>query len=589
MPRWTRCWHGSRPGTGGAPTAAHAAARGALNLVQDWLADDRLATTRLVVATRGAVHAGGEQDAPDVGAATVWGLLRSAQAEAPDRIVLVDLDHADEGTEPSVSSAPLSALVASGEPQAALRGGETLLPRLRRLPAKASDGSPAEPVWDPEGTVVVTGGTGALGSLFARHLVARHGVRHLLLLSRRGEDAPGAGELMADLAALGARVTVRAVDVADREALAAALATVPDGHPLTGVVHAAGILDNGLVSAQTPESLAAVLRPKADAAWHLHELTKDVDLSAFVLFSSSVGVVGGPGQSNYAAANAFLDALAEHRTRLGLPAKSLAWGLWDLGHGINAGLDANDLKRFTREGFRQVSPEAGTALFDAALDGSAATVVALPADLSAMRAHGRVPAVFGALVRVANRRTAQSGTVAAESFAQRLAGLSVPERRQAALDLVRVEVAAALGHSGPDAVPAERAFQEMGFDSMTAVELRNRLIAASGARLAAAVVFDHPTPEALAEHLLGEVAPEAAGDPAQPLLSELDRLEASLSALAGDGRARSAVSVRLQTILSRLNEAAGPDESSDVVSSLDSASADDLFDFIDNQLGRSAN
>ncbi|SDT78406.1 Acyl transferase domain-containing protein [Streptomyces sp. 2114.2] len=576
-------------GTGGAPTAAHAAARGALNLVQDWLADDRLATTRLVVATRGAVHAGGEQDAPDVGAATVWGLLRSAQAEAPDRIVLVDLDHADEGTEPSVSSAPLSALVASGEPQAALRGGETLLPRLRRLPAKASDGSPAEPVWDPEGTVVVTGGTGALGSLFARHLVARHGVRHLLLLSRRGEDAPGAGELMADLAALGARVTVRAVDVADREALAAALATVPDGHPLTGVVHAAGILDNGLVSAQTPESLAAVLRPKADAAWHLHELTKDVDLSAFVLFSSSVGVVGGPGQSNYAAANAFLDALAEHRTRLGLPAKSLAWGLWDLGHGINAGLDANDLKRFTREGFRQVSPEAGTALFDAALDGSAATVVALPADLSAMRAHGRVPAVFGALVRVANRRTAQSGTVAAESFAQRLAGLSVPERRQAALDLVRVEVAAALGHSGPDAVPAERAFQEMGFDSMTAVELRNRLIAASGARLAAAVVFDHPTPEALAEHLLGEVAPEAAGDPAQPLLSELDRLEASLSALAGDGRARSAVSVRLQTILSRLNEAAGPDESSDVVSSLDSASADDLFDFIDNQLGRSAN
>ncbi|WUA14257.1 SDR family NAD(P)-dependent oxidoreductase [Streptomyces anthocyanicus] len=576
-------------GTGGAPTAAHAAARGALNLVQDWLADDRLVTTRLVVATRGAVHAGGEQDAPDVGAATVWGLLRSAQAEAPDRIVLVDLDHADEGTEPSVSSAPLSALVASGEPQAALRGGETLLPRLRRLPAKASDGSPAEPVWDPEGTVVVTGGTGALGSLFARHLVARHGVRHLLLLSRRGEDAPGAGELMADLAALGARVTVRAVDVADREALAAALATVPDGHPLTGVVHAAGVLDNGLVSAQTPESLAAVLRPKADAAWHLHELTKDVDLSAFVLFSSSVGVVGGPGQSNYAAANAFLDALAEHRTRLGLPAKSLAWGLWDLGHGINAGLDANDLKRFTREGFRQVSPEAGTALFDAALDGSAATVVALPADLSAMRAHGRVPAVFGALVRVANRRTAQSGTVAAESFAQRLAGLSVPERRQAALDLVRAEVAAALGHSGPDAVPAERAFQEMGFDSMTAVELRNRLIAASGARLAAAVVFDHPTPEALAEHLLGEVAPEAAGDPAQPLLSELDRLEASLSALAGDGRARSAVSVRLQTILSRLNEAAGPDESSDVVSSLDSASADDLFDFIDNQLGRSAN
>ncbi|MCX5198443.1 SDR family NAD(P)-dependent oxidoreductase [Streptomyces sp. NBC_00249] len=562
--------------------ASHSAARGALALLQDWLADDRLEATRLVVVTRGAVDAG-PAGVPEPASATVWGLLRSAQAEAPDRIVLVDLDHPGDGPVPA---AALSAVLASGEPQAAVRGGEVLLPRLRRL--TEADSGERTVVWDPEGTVLVTGGTGALGSLFARHLVAEHGVRHLVLAGRRGDAAPGAGELRAELTALGAEVTLAAVDVSDREALAAVLAAIPAEHPLKGVVHTAGVLDNGLVAALSPDSLDAVLRPKADAAWHLHELTKDLELTAFVLFSSSVGVIGGPGQSNYAAANAFLDGLAAHRAGLGLAATSLAWGLWGLSYGINAGLDENDLKRFGREGFKPVSPQEGTALFDSALAMSTSAVVALPVDLSAMRAHGLVPPVFRSLVRAVNRRAAQSGGGSVELLATRLAGLSPLEQQQAVLDLVRAEVATVLGHTGQDAVQADRAFQEMGFDSMTAVELRNRLNAATGVRLSATVVFDHPNPTALAEHVLGEVAPDGAAAE-EPALAELDRLEAALAALAEDSQTRSTVSVRLQTILSRLNEAAGPAGGPDLAETIESASADDLFDFIDNQLGRSAN
>ncbi|MBD0417994.1 SDR family NAD(P)-dependent oxidoreductase, partial [Streptomyces sp. TRM S81-3] len=579
--------------------AAHAAARRALGLVQEWLADPRLGGTRLVVLTRGAVDTGAE-GVPEPGAATVWGLLRSAQAEAPDRLVLVDLGQGPDGAGEERSAAGddaavLSAVIASGEPQAAVRHGAVLLPRLRRTPVGAASGRGGTEgrgaAWDPDGTVLITGGTGALGSLFARHLAAEHGVRHLLLLSRRGAGAPGAAELEAELSALGARATFVSCDVSDREALAAVLAAVPAEHPLRGVVHTAGVLDNGLVPALTGDGLDAVLRPKADAAWYLHELTEGMDLSAFVLFSSSVGVIGGPGQSNYAAANAFLDGLAGHRAARGLAATSIAWGLWGLSYGINGGLTDNDLKRFGREGFRPVSPEEGTALFDSALADSTAAVVALPVDLSAMRAHGQVPPSFRSLVRVPGRRVARSGGGEVESLAQRLAGVSPVERRQAVLDLVRTEVAAVLGHSGVDAVHAERAFQEMGFDSMTAVELRNRLIARTGVQLAATVVFDHPSPAVLAEHIVAAVAPEGdAAGPSQPLMAELDRLDAALAELGDDGAARTAVTVRLQTLLSRLNETAarsGRDE--DVAEAMESATAEDLFDFIDNQLGRTAN
>ncbi|WP_219070955.1 beta-ketoacyl reductase, partial [Candidatus Mycobacterium methanotrophicum] len=179
------------------------------------------------------------------------------------------------------------------------------------------------------GTVVITGGTGMAGSALARHVVVNHGVRQLVLVSRRGPDAPGASELVAELGAAGARVSVVACDAADREALAKVLADVSVQYPLSAVIHAAGVLDDAVVTSLTPQRVDAVLRAKVDAAWNLHELTRDAGVSAFVMFSSMAGLVGSSGQANYAAANSFLDGLAVHRRADGLPAISLGWGLWD--------------------------------------------------------------------------------------------------------------------------------------------------------------------------------------------------------------------------------------------------------------------
>ncbi|MGO4425736.1 beta-ketoacyl reductase, partial [Streptomyces sp. MCAF7] len=235
--------------------------------------------------------------------------------------------------------------------------------------------------FDPDGTVLITGGTGTLGAVLARHLVGRHGVRHLLLASRRGPDAPGATELGAELAELGAEVTVRACDSGDRAALADLIARIPTGHPLTGVVHAAGVLDDATVSSLTPRHLDTALTPKADAAFHLHELTRHAQLRAFVLFSSAAGVLGAAGQGNYAAANAFLDALAEHRRAQGLPALSLAWGLWEQGSGMTGHLDGTDLARITRSGLAPLATEDALALFDAALVGDRPCLVPARLDL----------------------------------------------------------------------------------------------------------------------------------------------------------------------------------------------------------------
>ncbi|KJK55707.1 type I polyketide synthase, partial [Saccharothrix sp. ST-888] len=497
--------------TGGdAAKAAHQAAHWALGLVQSWLAEDFTADARLYLATRGAVSTRAGADVSDLASAAVWGLVRSAQTENPERIVLLDLD----GDEDSYRALPAAA--SGSEPQLAIRSGQLYAPRLTRVapePPVDPAGSSTIAEWDPAGTVLVTGATGSLGRLLARHLVAERGVRHLLLVSRRGEAADGAAELTRELAELGAEVRLAACDVSDREAVAALLDSVPAGHPLTAVVHAAGLLDDGAVASLTGERVDRVLRPKADAAWNLHELTKDQKLAAFVLFSSVAGVFGGPGQANYAAANAFLDALAAHRRAHGLPAVSLAWGLWEQDGGMGGRLTEADRERLARGGVAPLSVEEGLALFDAAGAPDRALLVPARLNLAGLRAHaaatGEVPALLRGLLRVPARRSATAVQESAGALTGKLAGLTVPEQEAVLLGLVRTHAAAALGHPGPEAVDVERGFLELGFDSLTSVELRNRLALATGLRLPATLLFDQPTPRLLAVRLREQLADTA--------------------------------------------------------------------------------
>ncbi|MCX5195605.1 SDR family NAD(P)-dependent oxidoreductase [Streptomyces sp. NBC_00249] len=482
-----------------------ATARSALALVQAWLADERFAASRLVVLTRDAVPAPRDTDDRVRGTrpahAPVWGLIRSAQSEHADRLVLADTDG-----EPD-SLRRLAAAVATGEPQLALRAGRMSVPRLARVPV-TTDAAPARAL-DPQGTALITGGTGALGRLVAAHLITAHGVRNIVLTGRRGPDAAGAAELRDELTALGATVTLAACDAADREALAALLAGLPADRPLTAVVHAAAVVAGGLVDALTPDDLDQVLRPKVDAALNLHALTRDHDLAAFVLFSSFAGTLGGAGQAAYAAGNAFLDALAHQRRAQGLPASSLAWGVWDE-RGDQTRLDTGDLRRMARAGLVPLGAEEGLRLLDTArtLDDAALAPVRL--DLAAMRTQAAahpVPPLLRGLIRTPSRRTAQSASGHGGHSAElsRLAALPPAERKTTLLTLVRHQVAAVLGHTAPDAVDPGRAFRELGFDSLAAMELRNRLATATGVRLPATVVFDHPTPSALAGHLLDEI------------------------------------------------------------------------------------
>jgi polyketide synthase 7 len=441
-------------------------ARAALDVVQNRLADGDEAPLAVLVE-------------PGLDGGAPRGLLRSAQSEHPGRFVLVECRDEDVALVP--------AAVASGEPEVAIREGALWAPRLVR-----ARGEGREQRFDPDGTVLVTGANGVLGGVLARHLVTRHGVRHLALLGRR----PGGG-LAAELEAMGATVVTAVCDVGDRADLVAALATVPEDHPLTAVFHCAGVLADGLVESMTPEALDAVLAPKADGARHLHELTLGTDLDAFVLFSSAAGVLGGAGQANYAAANASLDALAEHRAELGLPAQSLAWGLWEVSSGMAV---TADRERLARAGAVSLSEEQGLDLLDAAFASGRAALV--PMRLSTTAPQGvEVPPLLRRVVR-GGRSTSDS-----RRTRKRLLEAGGAERGSLVLDLVREVAASVLGHADPGDVAVDRGFLELGFDSLTAVEFRNRLTAATGLRFPASVVFQHPSPRALAEVVLAGLDP----------------------------------------------------------------------------------
>ncbi|WP_314254094.1 type I polyketide synthase [Streptomyces kutzneri] len=500
-----------RAGDGTDAGAVRAATHHVLGALQSWAADEELRAATLVVHTRGAVAASGEAPANLAGAA-VWGLVRSAQSEHPGRIRLVDTD----GT--ADVAALLPSVLASDESQIVLRGSEALVPRLSR-PTPAAEAAPESAA--AGGTVLITGATGALGALIARHLVGRHGVRDLVLLSRQGSGAPGAAALLEELADAGAHASLLACDTADRAALAAVLDGIPADRPLSAVIHAAGVLDDGVLASLTPERLDRVLRPKADAALNLHELTRDLDLSAFVLFSSAAGVLGAPGQANYAAANAFLDALATRRAAAGLPGVSLAWGQWEQAGGMQDGrTEADAGARRGRGGVLSLGNEEGLALFDALWTGPLPVAVPVRLDLPALRAQGEaIPDVLRGLVPAVRRESAGKDS-GIDVLRRRLGGLDEDERRRTLDEIVRAQAAAVLGHGSGEAIEPDRTFQDLGFDSLTAVELRNGLGAATGVELPATLVFDHPTPDTLAkflyEKILGSLQAPAPAVPVRP-------------------------------------------------------------------------
>ncbi len=482
-----------------------AAVAGVLSQVQAWLADERLAGSVLVVVTRGAVAVDG--GGCDVAGAAVWGLVRAAVSEHPGRFVLVDLD---PDTDAGVVDA-LSGAVAAGESEVAVRGGEGFVPRLTQAQTVSVEvgetGDVVAGSFDVgDGTVVLTGATGGLGAVLARHLVVEHGVRNLLLLSRRGAAAAGSEELVAGLRGCGAEVDLVACDVTDRGSLAAVLAAVPEDRPVRAVVHAAGVLDDGIVESITGEQLVAVLAPKVDGAWNLHELTKGSDLSAFVVFSSVAATIGNAGQASYAAGNAFLDGLAQVRRAGGDRALSLAWGLWD-GDGMGGRVDHGQLGR---RGIVGMSEAEGLALFDASLTVSQPAVVPARFDVGALAAQVRAGEVLPAVLRdmVTVRRAERASS--AGSLERLIAGLSAQEQADRVLGVVREVAAAVLGHESADQVEVDLPFIEQGFDSLAGVELRNRLSRAVGTTLASTLVFDHPTPAAVAGHLLRMVEPDPA-------------------------------------------------------------------------------
>ncbi|MFD4322535.1 type I polyketide synthase, partial [Streptomyces sp. NPDC058548] len=462
-----------------------------LGHVREWLAVDRPAGARLVLVTRGAMSGA------DLAGAAAWGLVRAAESENPGRFVLADV--VGEG------ELPLEAVLATGESQVVVRDGVVHVGRLAR--AATGDSVSGSLFAGLAGPVLVTGGTGGLGREVARHLVSAHGVRQLLLVSRRGIEAPGAEELRDELTAAGADVTITACDVADRDALERLLTEVPS---LSAVVHTAGVLADGVVTSLTWGGMTEVLRPKADAAWHLHELTQGMDVKAFVLFSSISGVLGSAGQGNYAAANVFLDALAVHRRSLGLPAQSLSWGAWAPTGGMTANLSEVDRKRIASSGIPPLTVEQGLALLDAATALDEPHLIPVGRLAGPTAPSGPVPPLFRGLIRGGRRRAAADagGAATATALAVRLRQLRADDRVPHVLDLVRTEAAAVLGHASAKSVAPGREFRELGVDSLTALELRNRLTAVTGLRLPATLVFDHPTPTVLAEQLVAELLDE---------------------------------------------------------------------------------
>ncbi|CAM5606397.1 Polyketide synthase OS=Streptomyces antimycoticus OX=68175 GN=SANT12839_037360 PE=4 SV=1 [Streptomyces antimycoticus] len=503
-------------------------------------------------ATTGAVSTAASEPTGSAAQAQLWGLGRVVALEHPERWGgLIDLPATLDERAADRLAGVLGGHGDDHEDQLAIRTAGILARRLAHAESTPASGAP----WRPRGTVLVTGGTGALGAHVARWL-AENGAEHLVLTSRRGPDAPGATELRDELAASGVRVTVAACDVTDRDAVAGLLARMRDehpGHPLTAVVHTAGVGQFAPLAETTPAEVADVVAAKVAGAAHLDALLGDTELDAFVLFSSIAAVWGSGGQGAYAAGNAFLDALAEQRRARGLTATSVAWGPW-----ADGGLVTDDeaAEHLRRRGLPVMAPHSAIAALQQALDRNETVVTVADVDwdrfaptFTAARPRPLIadlPEVRAALAPdPAEGADGGPAEASAESLRQRLTGLTGSEADKVLLDLVRTEVAAVLGHDDTTAVQAGRAFKELGFDSLTAVELRNRLNAVTGLQLTATLVFDHPTPGALADVLRADLLGEDT-TPELPALAEIDKLEFTLSHVSDDATERERVTARLE-------------------------------------------
>ncbi|WP_234353017.1 type I polyketide synthase [Streptomyces sp. NRRL B-1140] len=554
-----------------------------LRWTREWLTEDRFSGSRLVVVTRDAVHED-QHRRTDPAAAAVWGFVRTAQTENPGRFTLVDTD----GTPASWARVPAAA--ATGEAQLKIRDGQVGVPHLVRAPdpVPGHDGAEDAPSALGTGTVLITGGTSGLGAKLARHLVARHGVHRLLLTSRRGPAAPEAAALREELTGAGAHVDVVACDVTSRDSVAGLIASVPAAHPLTAVIHCAGVLDDGVVQALTEDRVNAVLAPKVRGAWHLHELTAHLDLSGFVLFSSVASVLGTAGQANYAAANAFLNGLAETRRAAGLAATSLCWGFWAERSEMVAGLVDADLVRLRRQGVLPMSSQEGLALFDAAL--TLDEPVLVPARLSLPAPDAASPLLRGLSGTPAGPGGPSHPNAADSGLAQRLASLPPHEAEAALLTAVREQTALVLGHPDTGRISPTAAFRQLGIDSLTALELRNKLAAVTGLKLPTTLVFDHPNPSALARYLGASIAPEPAAGPESPaglLVKEIEGLGARLedAFLGLEGADQAAISTLLGDLQGRVRSMASAGAPVGIADQITSASAGELLALLDQELG----
>ncbi|WP_143587651.1 SDR family NAD(P)-dependent oxidoreductase, partial [Streptomyces alboverticillatus] len=472
--------------------------------------------------TSGAVAVGPAEAPTSPDSAQLWGLGRVVALEHPDRWGgLVDVPAALDGRTAARLVAVLTA--GTGEDQVAVRDAGVFARRLEH--AAPAEATAQDAPWRPGGTVLITGGTGGLGGQVARRLAAR-GAVHLVLTSRRGPDAPGATELVAELRGLGVEVTVVACDVSDRDALAGVLAR----HPVTAVIHTAGATGSTPLAELTADELAGTLRAKVAGARNLHELLAGADLDAFVLFSSIAGVWGSGGQAAYAASNAYLDALAAQRRAEGLPATSVAWGPW-----ADAGMATSEeaAAYLRRRGLGALEPRLGIRAFELAVAAQDPCVTVADVDwerffplftsarpspflgeLPEARALTAPPGTHAGTAHAGTRSPGADGGRGLTEQGQRLASATGAARERMLLELVRGEAASVLGHDSAAALPATVAFSDLGLDSLTAVEIRNRLTEATGLAQPSTLVFDYPTPAALAAYLSTELGGEGDADSA---------------------------------------------------------------------------